>query len=86
MFDVAVLGREVDAFLSSNVGKLLLSHAEADFQKSMSKIKSCDPSDFKLIMQLQSDIARAESIQRWLAEAVEAGKTAENLLEDRENE
>lgn len=71
---------EVKAFIKSNVGQYLLGRAEQDRDGAVEQLKNADPEDSKTIRGLQNTIKRAESIQYWMADAIDQGKNAEKLL------
>lgn len=80
----AMFGEMVQEFMSSDIGKYLLIRAEDEVQKGMLKLKTCDPENSGLIREYQGKIEIAESIPKWLDEAVTDGLTALRIIEDRE--
>lgn len=77
--DVA-LGIEAESFLSSGVGRFLVDRAETEVEQAINALKVADPADIEGIRKLQNMIHRGESIQYWLAECIQAGFNAEELL------
>lgn len=77
----AAFGIEVEAFLGSDIGRYLIARAEAEREQALNALKDVDAEDSRAIRQLQSTVARAESIQYWMAEAIQEGRNAERQLE-----
>lgn len=77
-------GMQVEAFLGSEVGKYLIGRAEQEVEDATSQLKDADPENPKLIRDLQSTIKRAESIQYWMAEAIQAGHLAQHQLREQD--
>lgn len=75
-------GIAVEAFLGSPIGKYLVKRAEEEVEDAVEKIKVVDCTATQEIRALQNKIYRAESIQYWLAEAIQAGQNASDELID----
>lgn len=75
-------GNEVKAFLQSNIGRYLISRAEAERAEALEALANADPDNGKTIRTLQTSIRVVDHIQRWLAEAISEGSEAARLLED----
>lgn len=73
-------GFVVEAFLTSDVGRYLIARAEDEIADAVGKLKTIDPNDAPAIQSLQNIVHRAESIQYWLAEAVQEGMNAQREL------
>jgi len=67
------LGFEAEAFLQSDIGRYLIERADDEIDTALDELKRADPEDAKTIRRLQGDIKVAESIQYWLAEAIQDG-------------
>lgn len=80
-WEKAILGRQVDEFLSSEIGKFLLNKAHDEWVGAIEALRDCSPED---LLKHQSDMKRAESIRAWLIGAVEEGLRALNLIEEDE--
>lgn len=80
----AVLGRDAEEFLKSELGIYLLGAAKQEAEDATVRLKTADASDAKLIQRLQSEIWRAESFETWLRELVVSGRSAESALEEHE--
>lgn len=70
-------GMEVEAFMGSKVGKYLIGRAEQEVEEATVQLKNADPENPKLIRTLQNKIKCAESIQYWMAEAIQTGELAQ---------
>lgn len=80
LMETAVFGREVGAFLGTNVGKYLIARAEREEAEATDALKRTFPLRWRRIMELQNRIHRAESIQAWLGEAIMDGLQAEKTI------
>ena len=79
--ETAILGKEAENFLASDIGKYLLARAEEEARTANAHLKSVFPMRWWKIMELQNQIKVAESIQRWLADAISDGAAALRTLE-----
>jgi pyrroloquinoline quinone (PQQ) biosynthesis protein C len=73
-------GIEVEAFIRSKVGQYLIHRAESEVTDALEALKEVNPTDAEAVRALQNQIKRAESIQYWMAEAIQEGVNAERLL------
>lgn len=67
---------QVDAFLRGPIGQFLVSRADEEIESAVEVLKRTDPEDAKSIRAQQHIIHVAESIQYWLADAIQAGYNA----------
>ena len=74
------LGVEAEAFLGSAVGKYLVKVAEEEREVALNELKTVDPMDAGRIRELQGKVWRAESVQTWIAEIIQAGWNAETAI------
>lgn len=70
----------VEAFLRTTVGQYLMRKADEERTDALADLVDVDAADQNRIRELQSQVKRADSIQMWLAEAVENGRNAEAQL------
>jgi hypothetical protein len=77
----AVLGKQTEEFISSDVGKVLLGMAEQDAKMAMQELKKCHPWRWRKIRDLQNRIKWAESFEGWLLDLVHTGRIATKTLE-----
>jgi hypothetical protein len=79
----AVFGEEVRRFLSEDrIGRYIVAKAAGQVESSLLELKEVDPEDPKLIRSIQTKIRVAESVVGWLAEAIDNGERAKQILED----
>lgn len=81
LWETAILGRQVEEFLSSQIGRYLLARADKELANAITELRDCSAED---LLKHQSDMKRAESIRAWLIEAVNEGLRALNLIEEEE--
>jgi hypothetical protein len=77
-------GIEVENFLASRVGQYLIRYAEEERDAAVKQLKEVDAFDANAIRKLQDAIKRAESIQYWMAYAIQDGLNAEKMLKDQD--
>jgi hypothetical protein len=83
----AVLGKQVEAFLESDIGKFLVSKAENEVLEAVEELKRVSWWRKRRIIWLQNRIHTAENFQKWLGEAFSEGLHALHTIEgDTENE
>lgn len=86
LFNYAALGREVDDFMHSTIGRYLLLRSDTEYAAALTKLSVCDAFDEAGVLKLQSDAKRAKDFREWLAEAINTGLTAESELQGRNDE
>ncbi|HXK61222.1 MAG TPA: hypothetical protein PLP42_15145 [Acidobacteriota bacterium] len=79
-------GMEVEAFLQSDIGRYLVKRAESEVDSAVETLKEVDPEDAKSVRGLQNTIRVAESIQYWLADAIQSGMNAQVELYEQSKE
>jgi len=79
-------GMEVEAFLQSDIGRYLVKRADGEVEAAVEALKEADPEDAKSIRGLQNTIRVAESIQYWLADAIQSGMNAQAELYEQSKE
>jgi geranylgeranyl pyrophosphate synthase len=79
----AVFGKQVEAFLSSEIGKYLLARALEQKTEAQSLFLEINCEDVEKVRQLQNRITQANDVARWLSDAVADGLQALNIIEDR---
>lgn len=85
IFNAIDFGIEVQAFIGSKVGQYLIKRADADVEDALEQLKEINPSDEREIRSLQTTIKRAESVQYWMAEAIQEGLNAEKLITENDS-
>jgi len=87
------VGMDAEAFLDSDLGKLLMERAQEEAIAAMDELKTVRRSDFTdemqfvaRLMELQDIVARAEGLESWITEIVVDGRNTEELLLKSEQE
>jgi hypothetical protein len=81
--EAAVFGEEVRRFLQDDrIGRYIVAKAAEQVESSLLELKEVDPEDAKAIRTIQTKIRVAESVVGWLAEAIDNGERAKQILED----
>lgn len=86
LFAEAVLGRDAQEFLNSELGRYLTGMCENEEKLASEELSRVSPWRRNRIRQLQNEIWRARSVRQWLGEIIQAGKQAEHSLEDHEDD
>jgi hypothetical protein len=86
LFEYAALGREVDDFMHSGVGRYLMLRVDREYADALKALSACSAFDSDKILGLQSDAKRALNFRGWLTEAINTGLMAEHQLEGRQDE
>lgn len=76
----AVFGKQVEDFLSGDIGRYLVSKCEAESDEATSLLKVVHPWRTRRVRELQNRIMVSEAILRWLANAIEEGHAAVEQL------
>ena len=82
LFAEAMMGRDAEDFIQSDIGRYIIGCAEQEAQEAMQQLKTVSSWRRRRIIELQNKIYRAESIQSWLAELVIKGTQAIQQLDD----
>jgi pantothenate kinase type III len=82
LFAEAILGRDAEEFVQSDIGKYVIGCAEQEAQEAMQQLKNVYPWRRRKITELQNKIWRAESLQQWLSELIIQGTQATQQLEE----
>jgi hypothetical protein len=86
LYDIALLGKLMEEFTKSDVGSYMIRRANSEAEDAYIALTKVDPHDSIAVQNLQNAVYRAESIKTWMKEAISAGATAKDLLEQREDE
>ena len=78
----AVLGRDAEQFLNSDIGRYVLGRCEQEITEAAELLSVVSPWRRNRIRQLQNEIWRAQSVRAWIAELVTAGRQAEQVLQE----
>lgn len=78
----AILGRDSEEFIQSELGRYVLGRAEGERQEALAELARVSPWRRNRIRHLQNVIWRAESVGGWLSELITNGRQAEAVLEE----
>jgi hypothetical protein len=82
----AVFGRQVEDFVNSEIGRYITQRADEEITDCLEQLKKVSPVmpwGRRKIARLQNQIATAERVIHWLAEAIHEGHQAMNIIEDK---
>lgn len=82
----AVVGKQVENFLSSDIGQAMLTLADQEAREAMDLLKLVDPSRAGEIRELQNRVWRAEKFEGWLAGLIRDGQQAVTQLQQQRTE
>ena len=82
MLAEAVLGRDAEELIASELGQTLVGMAQQEADEATYKLQRTHPWRTRRIRELQNEIWRAQSFQAWLVELVERGQQAKQQLEN----
>jgi hypothetical protein len=80
----AVLGRDAEEFLNTELGRYMLGRCEQEIQEAQDQLSRVSSWRRRRIQELQNRVWRAKSVKEWLAELISNGKSAEAALEETE--
>lgn len=78
----AILGRDAQEFLASDIGRYLLGRAAQEEREALEGLAVVKWWRRRRIIELQARIHRARSVRSWLAEIITDGRQAESVLEE----
>lgn len=84
LYAEAMLGRDVEEFLSSDIGRYLVARAEEEEKAALEQLATVAPWRRRRITQLQAQVWRAQSFKSWLGELIVTGRQALQHLESEE--
>lgn len=79
---LAVFGRQVEDFLETDIGQYLQERASQEILEGERLLRTVDPFDSKAVMAAQNKVVVAETLMSWLAEAIQKGQLATQLLQE----
>ena len=82
----AVLGKEIEDFLRSDIGKYLISRANRVYTAAVDEFKRVDPTKTAEIIRIQADMWKADAFKAWIVEGIQEGLTALNFLDGRDDD
>jgi hypothetical protein len=85
LYAEAVLGKDAEEFLKSDIGRIMLARAEEEENEALEALASVASWRRRRIAELQARIWRARSFKQWLTELVVTGRQALQQLETPED-
>ena len=86
LYRSATLGKQIEDFLSSDVGKYLQQRASRVYNTAVDDFKRVSPSDTEKVRQIQADMWKAEAFIGWLSQGVQEGLTSLGILQGLEDD
>jgi len=77
----AMLGKQLESFRASDVGKYLQARALRVYNAAIEEFASVSPQDSQKITQIQADMWKASAFVQWVEEGIQEGLTSLNILE-----
>lgn len=74
-----LLAEDAKTFLESPLYEMLENCAQAEVEDALQALRTIDPTDTTKILQLQSDIKRAESFPSWIRSIILEGDQAYDM-------
>ena len=84
-FAEAVVGQEIQGFLTSDVGRYLHGRAKQEYDRCRDEMFDLDPytpEGKRKFLKLKADAQAAAWFMRWCVEAIQNGNNAEVMLEN----
>lgn len=79
---IAVFGKEVEYFIDQDpIGQFIIDRAKRDLAEAQEELLLVDPTKAEDVRALQNKAAVANSVRRWLAEAIQDGRAAAAQLQ-----
>jgi hypothetical protein len=85
LYAEAVLGKDAEEFLKSDIGRIMLARAEEEESEALEALAGVSSWRRRRIAELQARIWRARSFKQWLTELVVTGRQALQQLETPED-
>lgn len=82
----AVLGKDAEEFLQTELGQFLIGRAEQEKQAALMQLATVDVNDANRIQKLQNHFYRADSFVGWLSELIQQGQQSFKILESQDHD
>lgn len=82
----AVLGKDAEEFLQTELGRFLTGRAEQEKQAALIQLSTVDSTDYTTIQKLQNQYYRADSFVGWLSELIQEGQQSFKILESQDHD
>lgn len=86
LFAEAVLGKDAEEFLGSELGRYVVGRAEQEEKEAIDALAVVSSWRRNRIRELQAQVWRARSVKHWLGELIQAGHQAQMQLVEKEAE
>lgn len=81
LFAEVMLGKDAEEFLNTDLGRFLLARVEEEESQALEALATVWPWRRRRIAELQTQLWRARSFKRWLADLITAGRQSLAQLE-----
>jgi hypothetical protein len=81
LFAEAVLGRDAQSFVDSELGRYIVGCAQEEIRTAYGKLKTVSPIRIFKVQELQNEIWRAEQLLAWLQDLIVSGTRAMQVLD-----
>jgi hypothetical protein len=83
--ELVAFGKEVQFFLQEDrIGVYLLDCAKAEMADAAFELANVNPAETAKVMELQIKYRVADSVQQWLAHAIQRGMEARTIIDQEE--
>jgi hypothetical protein len=82
LYAEAMLGKDAEEFLETDIGRYLIGRAEQESREAMDQLKKIYPWRRRKIQELQNRIWLAENVQGWIVELIISGRQALQTLDE----
>lgn len=81
LYAEAILGKDAEEFLSTELGRYLLARIEEEEKEAMTELTTVWSWNRRKIQRLQNQVWRAQSLKSWLADLIVSGRQALQTLD-----
>lgn len=81
LYATAILGKQIESFLGSDIGKYLHARAVRVYNAAVEEFKRVDASNANEVRRIQSDMWKSEAFIGWLEQGIQEGLTSLGILE-----
>lgn len=80
----AQFGKQMELWLDTDIGRYIVSRAEAEIDEATESLKKVDAFDSQAVLKAQNKVKVAETILTWLGDAIREGSSALQDLQGEE--
>lgn len=81
LYAEAILGKDAEEFLSSELGRYLLARMEEEEKDAMTELTKVWSWNRRKIQRLQNQVYRVQTLKSWFAELIVSGRQALHTLD-----